>query len=546
VQAPDFRSLFESAPGLYLVLDPEFRIVAVSDAYLAATMTERDAILGRGIFDVFPDNPDDPAADGVSNLRSSLERVRERRAPDAMAVQKYDIRRPAEEGGGFEVRYWSPRNSPVLDENEGLRYIIHRVEDVTDFVRLQERGHEQAAEILRRSSELQAANVKLRAASAAKSDFLSRMSHELRTPLTAISGFSELLTHADLADDHHGWAEIILKASRHLGGLIDDILEVERIESGRTAISLEPVPIRSVVDDTLELMRPLAERAEVALAEPAVDPGCGYVLGDNQRVRQVITNLVVNAIKYNRPGGEVRVSIDAPAVGRVRITVDDTGRGIEADALERVFEPFERLDATTLGIDGSGLGLAVSRGLVEAMGGTIGVASTPGEGSSFWFELSAREPQAVSTGLGDGQPVLAVRRYDGQRRILYVEDTITNVQLIEEILRRRPTVELEHALTGRIGLDLALASPPDLVLLDLHLPDLGGEQVLARLKADPRTAEVPVVVLSADATKSMRAPLLSAGARAYLTKPIEVPRLLALVDELVGEMAPARIGDGLS
>src|SRR5215207_6730462 len=454
-QKPDFRMLFESAPALYLVLDPEFRIIAVSDAYLAATMTERDAIVGRGIFDVFPDNPDDPAADGVGNLRASLERVRDRRAADAMSVQKYDIRRPPEEGGGFEARYWSPRNSPVLDANDGLRYVIHRVEDVTEYVRLQERGDEQAAEILRRSSELQDANVNLRAASTAKSEFLSRMSHELRTPLTAISGFSELLAHADLEDDKRGWAEVILKASRHLGGLIYDILEVERIESGRTSISLEPVPVRAAIDETLELMRPLAEGADVTLAPPVVGPGYGYVLADNQRVKHVLTNLVMNAIKYNRPGGEVRVAIGAPVVGRVRITVEDTGRGIDASPLERVFEPFERLDASTLGIDGSGLGLAVCRGLVEAMGGTIGVSSTPGEGSRFWFELAAREPQAAQTILADGQPVLAVRRYAADRRILYVEDTITNIRLIQEILRRRPSVELLPALTGRIGLDLA-------------------------------------------------------------------------------------------
>jgi PAS domain S-box-containing protein len=532
-EEPDFRTLFEAAPGLYLVLDADLTIVAVSDAYLDATMTSRAEILGRGIFDVFPDNPDDPAADGVRNLRASLERVRMRGAADTMAVQKYDIRTPA---GEFEVRYWSPRNSPVLDADGRLAYIIHRVEDVTEFVRLQERGDEQAAEILRRSAELQDANTRLRAASAAKSDFLSRMSHELRTPLTAISGFSELLANADLQPDKRTWAEIILKASRHLGTLIDDVLDVERIESGRMAISLEPVPIRTAVDETIELMGPLAEDAGIALPAATVENGCGsYVLADQQRIKQVLTNLVVNAIKYNRPGGTVRLGIARSDGERVRVAVDDTGRGIDPAALDRVFEPFERLDAAAAGIDGSGLGLAVSRGLVEAMGGTIGASSTPGEGSSFWFELAAREAHKLEPIADDGPPVLAVRRYAAPRRVLYVEDTVTNVRLIEEILRRRPSIELVPALTGRIGLGLARTEPPDLILLDLHLPDLGGDEVLAELKRDERTASVPVVILSADATKALREPLLAAGARAYLTKPIGVARLLELVDALVGD-----------
>jgi PAS domain S-box-containing protein len=189
----DFRALFEGAPGLFLVLDPDLRIVAVSEAYLAATMIRRDDVLGRGIFDVFPDNPDDPAATGVGNLRASLERVRKTGRADTMAVQKYDIRRPESEGGGFEVRYWSPVNSPVMDDLRRVRYIIHRVEDVTEFVRLQERGEGMGAEIVRRSRELQAANAELRNAGEAKNEFLSRMSHELRTPLAAILGFSELL-----------------------------------------------------------------------------------------------------------------------------------------------------------------------------------------------------------------------------------------------------------------------------------------------------------------------------------------------------------------
>jgi signal transduction histidine kinase len=515
-------------------------IVDASDAYLAATLTARAEIVGRGIFEVFPDNPDDPAADGVSNLRASLEQVRDRRVPDTMAVQKYDIRRPSEDGGGFEVRYWSPRNTPVLDGDGRLVYIIHRVEDVTEYVRLQARGDAQASEILRRSRELQDANVKLRAASAAKSEFLSRMSHELRTPLTAISGFSELLTTSDMDPGKRDWAEIILKASRHLGGLIDEILEVERIESGRISVSLEPVAIRTAVEDTLELMRPLAESRRIAIPPAAIADGVRYALADNQRIKQVVTNLVMNAIKYNREDGEVRVAIAPNGDERVRVTVEDTGIGIPPDALERVFEPFERLDAAAAGIDGSGLGLAVSRGLIETMGGTIGVASTPGEGSCFWFELAARGPQAAAPVIADGPPVLATRRYDAPRRVLYIEDTMTNVRLIEEILVRRPSVALTPALTGEIGLDLARTELPDLVLLDLHLPDIGGDRVLARLKADERTAHIPVVILSADATRSMRAPLLAGGAHAYLTKPIQVPRLLQLVDELIGG------GDGLS
>lgn len=537
---PDYRAIFRSGPGLYLVLDPDLVIVDASDAYLAATLTARAEIVGRGIFDVFPDNPDDPAADGVSNLRASLELVRDRRVADTMAVQKYDIRRPSSEGGGFEVRYWSPRNTPVLDEDGRLLYIVHRVEDVTEYVRLQARGDEQASEILRRSRELQDANVKLREASAAKSEFLSRMSHELRTPLTAISGFSELLTNSDIGPGQHDWAEIILKASRHLGGLIDEILEVERIESGRISISLEPVAIRTAVEETLELMRPLAGSKGISIPPATIADGVRYALADNQRIKQVVTNLVMNAIKYNRPDGEVRVAIAPNGDELVRVTVEDPGIGIAPDGLARVFEPFERLDAAAAGIDGSGLGLAVSRGLIETMGGTIGVSSTPGEGSRFWFELRARDPQAAAPVLDDGPPVLASRRYDAPRRVLYIEDTITNVRLIEEILRRRPSVALTPALTGQIGLDLARTDPPDLVLLDLHLPDIGGDDVLARLKGDERTAGIPVVILSADATRSMRAPLLAAGAHAYLTKPIQVPRLLQLVDELIGG------SDGLS
>jgi signal transduction histidine kinase len=267
----DFRSLFESAPGCYLVLDPELVIVAVSDAYLHATMTRREDILGRGLFEVFPDNPDDPDATGVGNLRASLDRVRHGRVSDTMAVQKYDIRRPEAEGGGFEIRYWSPLNTPVLRADGDLAYIIHRVEDVTEFVRLQERGTEQQqrnarmeAEILQRSKELQAANRQLRAADAAKSEFLSRMSHELRTPLNAILGFGQLLQLDELSDQQHDSLDHILSGARHLLALINEVLDIAAIEAGGLQVSLEPVAAAEAV----MLMRPLADQHGIVLVEP--------------------------------------------------------------------------------------------------------------------------------------------------------------------------------------------------------------------------------------------------------------------------------------
>jgi PAS domain S-box-containing protein len=554
---PDFRAIFESAPGLYLVLDPDFRIVAVSDAYLAATMTKREEILGRGIFDVFPDNPDDPDATGVSNLRSSLERVRQRRLPDTMAVQKYDIRRPAEEGGGFEVRYWSPLNSPVVDDRKQLAYIVHRVEDVTEFVRLEQLGREQEAvtselrertekmelEIVRRSIELQEANRELRAANEAKNEFLSRMSHELRTPLAAIMGFSDLLSLTDLDERRDRWVGAILKASNHLLNLVNEVLDLSRIESGQLSISLEPVGLRPLLDEALELMRPLAKGHEVSLYGPA-EPVGGYVFADNQRLKQVVINLISNAIKYNRPGGEVRVSVETVAADRLRINVADTGDGLDEASQAKLFVPFERLNAAAAGVDGTGLGLALSRTLLEAMHGSVGVTSSPGDGSTFWAELGRGEPAAVQRVSGDESRLLAVREYERERRLLYVEDTVANIRLIEAILERRPSIRVLPAMLGQLGLELAREHRPDLILLDLHLPDLGGDEVLAQLRAHDGTADIPVVILTADATKRQLDTLLAAGAREFLTKPIAVRPLLEVVDEMMGEPVEAPVPTG--
>ena len=542
----DFRSLFESAPGCYLVLDPELVIVAVSDAYLHATMTRREDILGRGLFEVFPDNPDDPDATGVGNLRASLDRVRHGRVSDTMAVQKYDIRRPEAEGGGFEIRYWSPLNTPVLRADGDLAYIIHRVEDVTEFVRLQERGTEQQqrnarmeAEILQRSKELQAANRQLRAADAAKSEFLSRMSHELRTPLNAILGFGQLLQLDELSDQQHDSLDHILSGARHLLALINEVLDIAAIEAGGLQVSLEPVAVADVAAEAVMLMRPLADQHGILLVSPD-QPCADHVLGDRQRLKQILLNLLSNAVKYNRVGGSVELACDRVAGGRLRITVADTGPGIPPDALDRLFVPFERLERDQGAVEGTGLGLPLSQRLAGAMGGTLELTTTVDHGSTFWVELPLTESLADRVELHEGRAALVHAQANPAwpaLTVLCIEDNASNLELVEQVLNRLPHVTLIPAMRPQLGLDLAAEHHPDLVLLDLHLPDMPGQEVLRRLRANPSTADVPVVVLSADARPSQIERMLDQGARAFLTKPLDVKELLALLDTMVAERA---------
>lgn len=541
---PDFRSLFESAPSYYLVLDPELAIVAVSNSYLRATMTNREEILGRGLFEVFPDNPDDPDATGVGNLRASLDRVRRDRVPDTMAVQKYDIRRPESEGGGFEVRYWSPLNSPVLAANGTLAYIIHRVEDVTEFVRLKELEMEQQqltaelqvrtaqmeAEIFQRSRELQDANGRLRAADSAKSEFLSRMSHELRTPLNAVLGFAQLLEMDDLTSEQRESTQQILKAGRHLLALINEVLDISRIESGSLGLSIEPVGVGDLVQETLDLVQPIAGSRNITLRVEGPDGLARHVLADRQRLKQVILNLLANAVKYNYEGGMATLSWRPSSADRLRIEVADTGPGISPERAHELFTPFERLGAEQSEVEGTGLGLALSKRLVEMMGGTIGFESAPGRGTNFFVELPMTE-DIVDRAEMVAEVAPKVASDPVPRTLVYIEDNLDNLRLVERIFAHRPNLKIIPALQGALGLELVREHRPDLVLLDLNLPDMPGEQVLQRLGEDPRTREMPVVVISADATPGQIQRLKAAGARDYLTKPLDIQKFVEVIDE---------------
>jgi CheY-like chemotaxis protein/anti-sigma regulatory factor (Ser/Thr protein kinase) len=362
------------------------------------------------------------------------------------------------------------------------------------------------------------------------------MSHELRTPLNAVLGFGQLL-ELQCTDVHQvEGVRQILNGGRHLLGMIDTILDISRIEAGSMALSLEPVHAGGVITDALELVAPLAAERGIRIDARHGAGADRHVRADMQRLKQVLLNLLANGVKYNREGGTISIAAEEIAGERLRILVSDTGPGIAAEQLDNVFVPFQRLGAERTSVEGTGLGLALSKRLIEAMDGTLGVTSEPGHGSTFWVDLavetSVPEPPLEPAGVqGDGD-ALSIRR-GRARSVLYIEDNLSNVKLLEQLFAKRPDVRLIPSMQGNLGLALAQEHRPDMILLDLHLPDLHGAEVLRRLKANPATAQTPVVIVSADATPGQIQRLLAAGAHAYLTKPLDVRQLLALVDDIL-------------
>jgi len=387
----------------------------------------------------------------------------------------------------------------------------------------------------RDESELIAARNAAERANLAKSEFLSRMSHELRTPLNAILGFAQMLAlpgkgalDARQADD----VEEILKAGRHLLAQVNEVLDLARIDSGRIELSLEPVGVAAAVADCLAQVKPLA--AQRGLAMTAAIDGALAVQADHTRLNQVLLNLLSNAIKYNRDGGQIDVTA-AAAGERLRIAVRDTGRGIAPEKLPRLFKPFERLESSYDGIEGTGIGLALVKRLVEAMGGEIGVDSAVGAGSTFWFTLpAARLPglpglPAPKVGAGGTAPDRPPAGQPG-RRVLYIEDNPANLKLVRKMLATRPDLVMSEAPDAERGLEIAGREPPDLILLDINLPGMDGFAALRQLQTMPETASIPVVAITANAMKHDIERGKSAGFADYLTKPLDIAQLLETID----------------
>jgi signal transduction histidine kinase/CheY-like chemotaxis protein len=422
------------------------------------------------------------------------------------------------------------------------------VRDITERRRaeqaLQQLNAELEQRVAQRTAEITAARDEAERANRAKSEFLSRMSHELRTPLNAILGFGQLLAMDRSDPARAAKVREILTAGRHLLELINEVLDLSRIEAGHFSVSLEPVALGPLVDECTGLLRPQADARGVTLRGAATDVPW-VVRADRTRLKQVLLNLIGNAIKYNRPQGVV--SVRGVADGDVvRLHVDDTGPGLDASQRARLFVPFERLGVADPQIEGTGIGLALSKRLVELMGGSIGVDSRPGDGSSFWVELPRADDAAAALPVapaeaGDAAPEASAAAPHASVDVVCIEDNEANVRLVEHIAALRPAVRLHAASTPSAGVALVQAHRPALVLLDIHLPEIDGYEVLRRLRADAATRDVPVVAVSANAMPRDLERARAAGFDGYLTKPLQVADVLRLLDAhgAAGPVGPA-------
>lgn len=449
--------------------------------------------------------------DDIAGFAEAMQRIAEGRS------QREQLEYRFRHGDG-RYRWVAATQVPDADGTDGVVATLSYVLDVDDRRRTEEA--------------LREAQAAAESANRAKSEFLSRMSHELRTPLNAVLGFGQLLEIEPLNETQRDSVDHILKGGRHLLDLINEVLDISRIETGDLALSPEPVRLTELTQEVLALMRPLAEQRGIQLVLDRPEGCAGYVFADRQRAKQVLLNLLSNAVKYNRPRGTVAISCDSTE-SRFQVSVTDTGMGIPTERLGLLFTPFERLGAEHSSEEGTGIGLALSKRLAEAMSGTLTVDSVLGRGSTFTVDLPKAEgPVERYERLTPG-PDHSVEPATHGRVVLHIEDNLSNLTLIERVLAQRSGVEVIAAMQGRLGLELAREHQPALVLLDLHLPDMDGEQVLQRLRDDPATASIPVVIVSADATPGQVQRLLSAGALAYLTKPIDVREVLRYLDDAV-------------
>ncbi|HSV68998.1 MAG TPA: CHASE domain-containing protein [Methylibium sp.] len=513
-----FRDIFQAVPVGVAYTDLQGRIEQPNQAFCTLTGYTESELLGLSV----------PALTHAADRAADAE-ARAGLLDGRVPMVRLRLRYLTKAGQTL----WVHVTMSLLRDEQGAPFrIVGLIEDLSEPLRLEE------AERARERAEV---------SNRAKSEFLSRMSHELRTPLNGMLGFAQLLDldrETPLGDRHHRWVGQIQQAGWHLLDMINDVLDLSRIESGTLQLQVEPLSLEPLIVASMALVAPQAAQRRIELIRDLTDHAPLHVLADATRVKQILTNLLSNAVKYNHDGGRVLIGtrIAAPAAAGtpvLELTVTDTGVGMTPLQLGQLFQPFNRLGRERSSTEGTGIGLVIARLLAERHGGSLDASSEAGRGSTFRLRLPlTSEAHAVTEAGGlDGVDATAYH----SRHVLYIEDNDINVEVMRGILARRPQVRLEVATTGLDGLATVRTSPPDLVLLDMGLPDIGGMSLLQHLKADERTADIPVVVVSADAMPAQIQAALAAGAVRYLTKPVSVEDLLAAVDEQLAQ-AVTRFG----
>jgi PAS domain S-box-containing protein len=506
------RSLIESNIDALMTTDPRGIITDVNQQMEALTGCSRDELIGAPFKSYFTD---------PERADAAIKRVlREGK------VTNYELTAHARDGKETVVSY---NASTFYDRERNLQGMVAVARDVTDRKQFEYRLQENNVELENAKAAAEKANL-------AKSEFLSSMSHELRTPLNAVLGFAQLMASDAPPPTSAQKLSIdqILQAGWYLLRLINEILDLAMIESGKVTMSKEAMSLTEVLQDCQAMIEPQAQKRGIQLTFPQLD-ALFYVHADRTRVKQVIINLLSNAIKYNRVGGAVIVMCVATAESRVRLSVKDTGDGLTPEQLAQLFQPFNRLGQESSAEEGTGIGLVVTKQLVELMGGVIGVESRVGFGSVFWFELPAAAAPELEFGAdrenGVDQAVhLMPHEFSAKRTLLYVEDNPANLTLVEQLIARRSDLKLLSAIDGHMGIQLARAYLPAVILMDINLPGISGFGALKILHDDSATAHIPVLALSANAVPRDIERGLEAGFFRYLTKPIKVNEFMDALD----------------
>ena len=496
---PRAHRLLDAAPDAMVVVGPDGRITVVNAQTERLFGYDRDELVGRELDILVPN------------------RLRAVHAAHVHGFLAHPLARPM--GSGVELFGQRKDGTEIpievslspLETEDGITTSVF-IRDVSERRRI-------AAEV----------------SSAAKSEFVASMSHELRTPMNAILGFAQLLQRdrrEPLSARHLARVDQILRGGEHLLRLIDDILDLSRIESGNVSMSTEPVEVAGVLDEVRRMLESLAARGSIELVVDPIELGTPLVTADRTRFIQILMNLGSNAIKYNRPGGRVTFQVSQPRAERVRISVVDTGPGISFEKQEKLFQPFQRAGQETGPIEGTGIGLVITRRLALLMNGKVGFSSVLGSGSTFWVELDAAALAAVVEEV-HGLPATSALGSVGRRTVLYVEDNPANVAFMNDLLGSFENIELLTAHTAELGVALALARRPEAIVMDINLPGISGIEALGLLKTEARTRDIPVIALTAAASPRDQARGLAAGFYRYLTKPVKVDDLVAALEPLL-------------